>query len=403
MFPSGDDQVDRATARYLARGEGVAAQRALPRPRGPVRAPQRRHQPRSHDRAQRGARSRAPRPGHVPAAAAEPTRTERARPRRREHLPPVHADGSPAARPPGALPRCRAPGGGPRRPGGVRDGPGRRRHLPARLPRGARGRGPARPRGRPLPVLAQRRGPAALPRQGVAGFRADLNLVRDGFDRFGLLDDRVRFLEGPLAATLPDAPVGEVAILRIGRGLGEDDATAALEHLYDRISPGGFVIVDDRPDSGVRRALDAFRVARGLTQPLMPVDSTAVAWRRTSEEPGGAARRAAPSPPPPSARAPGARRCRRPHRGGGPLRHAARSGPHAALALPPLPGGHRRPQLRGDRRGERVRRRSAASGPTWWPATAASSATSTSASRRPRHRCRRSTTASGRVAAMPSP
>ena len=35
-----------------------------------------------------------------------------------------------------------------------------------------------------------------FPRQGVAGFRADLNLVRDGFERFDLLDDRVRFLQG---------------------------------------------------------------------------------------------------------------------------------------------------------------------------------------------------------------
>ena len=33
--------------------------------------------------------------------------------------------------------------------------------------------------------------------QGVAGFRADLNLVRDGFDRFDLLDDRVASCSGP--------------------------------------------------------------------------------------------------------------------------------------------------------------------------------------------------------------
>ena len=31
---------------------------------------------------------------------------------------------------------------------------------------------------------------------GVAAFRADLNIVRDGFERFGLLDDRVRFVQG---------------------------------------------------------------------------------------------------------------------------------------------------------------------------------------------------------------
>ena len=36
----------------------------------------------------------------------------------------------------------------------------------------------------------------SLPTQGVAGFRADLNLVRDGFARFDVLDERVRFVQG---------------------------------------------------------------------------------------------------------------------------------------------------------------------------------------------------------------
>ncbi len=67
-----------------------------------------------------------------------------------------------------------------------------------------------------------------MPAEGVSGFRADLNLVRDGFARFDLLDDRVRFLEGPMNATLPDAPMEQVALLRIGPGIG-GEARAALD------------------------------------------------------------------------------------------------------------------------------------------------------------------------------
>ncbi len=147
-----------------------------------------------------------------------------------------------------------------------------------------------------------------FPRQGVAGFRADLNLVRDGFDRFELLDDRVSFLQGPLAATLPDAPVDQVALLRIGRGLG-DEARTALDQLYDKLVPGGFVIVDDDPDSAARKAVDAFRADRGIVTPLEAVDASAVAWRRSAsdaeaaplaaEVPAGSAPRPPLAPPAP--------------------------------------------------------------------------------------------------------
>ena len=48
----------------------------------------------------------------------------------------------------------------------------------------------------------------------LARFRADLNQVRDGYDRFGLFDDRVRIVQGSYGASLPDAPIGDVAVLR---------------------------------------------------------------------------------------------------------------------------------------------------------------------------------------------
>lgn len=131
-----------------------------------------------------------------------------------------------------------------------------------------------------------------LPPEGVAGFQADLNIVRDGFARFDLLDGRVRFLQGAMASTLPEAPVEEIAVLRLGRGLGEE-AADALRHLYDRLAPGAFVIVDDVAGSATQRSVDAFRSERHLTEPLVQIDAHARAWRTPKVEPSG---RALPEP-----------------------------------------------------------------------------------------------------------
>jgi len=126
-----------------------------------------------------------------------------------------------------------------------------------------------------------------VPKQGIAGFRADLNLVRDGFERFGLFDDRVRFLVGPAASGLLDVQASEIALVRIGRGTGSE-ARAVLDAVYDRMPEGAFVILDDRPDAPARREIEAFRHERGITAPLEPIDGSAVAWRKGRADASGA-------------------------------------------------------------------------------------------------------------------
>lgn len=124
----------------------------------------------------------------------------------------------------------------------------------------------------------------SVPAEGPAALQADLNIVRDGFERFDLLDDRVRFLQGPPAATLPDAPIAELALLRIGSRSG-DEARVVLDHLYDRVSIGGFVIIDDHDEPACRKVVDAFRSDRGIDAPLERVDWSAAAWRKAGTEP----------------------------------------------------------------------------------------------------------------------
>jgi cephalosporin hydroxylase len=123
-----------------------------------------------------------------------------------------------------------------------------------------------------------------LTRAGIAAFRADLNLVRDGFARFDLLDERVRFLQGPMAATLVDAPIEQLALIRVGPEAA-DEAKAVLDHLYDRLSEGGFVLVDNGADAACREQIDAFLTERGITASLEVVDASAIAWRKTADGP----------------------------------------------------------------------------------------------------------------------
>jgi O-methyltransferase len=110
-----------------------------------------------------------------------------------------------------------------------------------------------------------------------------LDEVKENFRRYGLLDERVRFVEGWFSDTLRHAPVERLAILRLDADMYESTAVA-LEELYPRVSRGGFVIVDDygAVPTGAGKAVDDFRAAHGIDEPLLPIDWTGVHWRRSA-------------------------------------------------------------------------------------------------------------------------
>jgi O-methyltransferase len=121
-----------------------------------------------------------------------------------------------------------------------------------------------------------------LTEERVPWMAAGLDGVRDNFETYDLLSDRVRFLPGLFAETLPDAPVERLAILRIDGDLYASTRDA-LEALYDRVSEGGYVIVDDYGClEPCRIAVDEFVAERGLDVELNQVDWTRVCWRKTA-------------------------------------------------------------------------------------------------------------------------
>ena len=104
--------------------------------------------------------------------------------------------------------------------------------------------------------------------------------VAANFALFDLLDDRVRFLPGWFKDTLPGAPIERIAVLRAD-GDYYDSVMATLTALYDRVSPGGFTIIDDFGRiPACRRAVEDFRATRNVTEPVEWIDDSGVFWRR---------------------------------------------------------------------------------------------------------------------------
>jgi len=106
--------------------------------------------------------------------------------------------------------------------------------------------------------------------------------VRENFAKYGLLDEQVCFLEGWFSDTLPAAPIHRLAVLRLDGDMYESTMDA-LHALFDRVTPGGFVIIDDYGAvEGCQRAIHDFRAARGIDDPIFDIDGYGAFWRKAT-------------------------------------------------------------------------------------------------------------------------
>jgi O-methyltransferase len=135
---------------------------------------------------------------------------------------------------------------------------------------------------------------AGLPRPDARGYPSDAkdrhhrfkylvvseDEVKRNFERYGLLDEGVRFLPGWFRDTLPTLGGQTWSLIRIDGDMYES-TLVALENLYPRLSPGGYVLVDDYGAvPGCRQAVHDFRDAHDVQGEIRHVDWTGVYWRR---------------------------------------------------------------------------------------------------------------------------
>lgn len=107
-----------------------------------------------------------------------------------------------------------------------------------------------------------------------------LDEVKANFARYGLLDDQVRFLKGWFHDTLLSAPIKRLAILRLDGDLYQS-TMEALDALYDKLSVGGYVIVDDYGAvPACKSAVEEFRTKHRIKDEMTQIDWTGIFWRK---------------------------------------------------------------------------------------------------------------------------
>ena len=131
--------------------------------------------------------------------------------------------------------------------------------------------------GLPVPTLPQDAG-YDFSASKVPILAVSLEEVQENFRRYGLLDEQVKFLKGWFRDSLPGAPIRSLALLRLDGDLYESTMDA-LNALYDKVTPGGFIIVDDYGDfEPCRSAIHEFRDQHGITDPIEKIDWAGAYW-----------------------------------------------------------------------------------------------------------------------------
>ena len=113
-------------------------------------------------------------------------------------------------------------------------------------------------------------------------FTVELEKVIENFKSFNALDSQVHFVKGWFSETMPllKEKIKKISLLRVDCDLYESTHDV-LVNMYDKVSEGGFVYIDDYGSwEGCRRAVDEFRLAQSINQPLVTVDRDSVYWNK---------------------------------------------------------------------------------------------------------------------------
>ena len=104
--------------------------------------------------------------------------------------------------------------------------------------------------------------------------------VKDNFSRYELLDEQVVFIKGLFQDTLPSLKAGPFALIRLDGDLYES-TYVSLSALYPKLSPGGFLIVDDYGAvPACKAAVLDYRTFAAIDSPIHMIDWTGCWWQK---------------------------------------------------------------------------------------------------------------------------
>ncbi|WP_246600149.1 TylF/MycF family methyltransferase [Skermania piniformis] len=106
-----------------------------------------------------------------------------------------------------------------------------------------------------------------------------METVKETFRRYNLLDTQVKMLPGWFKDTLPSAPIEKLAIVRLDGDMYESTMNG-LQHLYPKLSVGGYLIVDDYALPACRQAVHDYRDRYGIVDPIEVIDFYGAFWKK---------------------------------------------------------------------------------------------------------------------------
>jgi hypothetical protein len=116
-------------------------------------------------------------------------------------------------------------------------------------------------------------------KQYTGAFRGDLVEVQELFKQLGILD-HCHLVKGLFQDTLPSLEVEKISVLHLD-GDWYESTKCGLECLYDRVSPGGFIQIDDYGHwAGCRKAVEDFFFKRAFVPDLRVLDYTGVQFMK---------------------------------------------------------------------------------------------------------------------------
>jgi hypothetical protein len=118
---------------------------------------------------------------------------------------------------------------------------------------------------------------ATSPRSSKYWAIAGIDDVRAGMEETGYPAEHVHFHPGLVEETIPREAPERIALLRLDTDWYASTAHE-MEHLYDRVPPGGVIVFDDYGFwQGARKAVDEFLSRRGEPLLLVPIASGRIA------------------------------------------------------------------------------------------------------------------------------
>lgn len=104
--------------------------------------------------------------------------------------------------------------------------------------------------------------------------------VKNNFKKYNLLNDNVVFIKGFFEHSLSKAPIDKLSLLRLDGDMFSS-TIQVLEQLYDKVSEGGYIIIDDYQLLGCQQAVTEFRKSRNIKDTVVDIDGCGAFWRKS--------------------------------------------------------------------------------------------------------------------------